>query len=108
VEPVKKTVLIKDWIDTQPLELCERIEQEDLIIMRCETLISKDPTEKPVESFHMAAAAVAFSFNEVAERLGKPVEFIPAPVLGHERHLRKSMNLTFLTLKPEKPLWHNN
>jgi dimethylamine monooxygenase subunit A len=108
VKPLEKTFFIKDWIDTRPLELCERIVQEDLILMRCETSTPKDPSEKPVQTFHMAAAAVVFSFNELSEKLGKPAEFIHAPVPGFEKHLRKSLNLTFSTLKAEKPLWRNN
>jgi dimethylamine monooxygenase subunit A len=108
VKPLDTTFFIKDWIDTRPLELCERIVQEDLILMQCETSDAKDPAEKPVQSFHMAAAAVVFSFNELAQKLGKPAELIHAPVPGFEKHLRKSLNLTFSTLKPEKPLWRNN
>jgi hypothetical protein len=57
----------------------------------------------------MAAAAVVFSFDALPEKLGQPVEFLHAPVPGFEKHLRKTLNLTFASiLKVEAPLWRNN
>jgi len=92
---------IEEYKD-QPLELCERIVQEDLILMR------PARSSDPFEAYAMAAAAVVFSFNELAPKLGQPVEFIHAPVPGFEAHLRKSLELTFSKLKSTQPLWRNN
>ena len=98
---IDKTFRIKDYAH-RPLELCELIVQEDLILMRP----PKPDTDET--SYAMAAAGVVFSFGELPEKLGKPVEFIHAPVPGYEQHLRKSMNLMFAKLQVEKPLWRNN
>jgi hypothetical protein len=67
VEPLNETFSIDEWMKTRPLELCERIVQEDLILMR-----PAKPSE-PFESHAMAAAAVVFSFNDLKEKLGQPV-----------------------------------
>jgi dimethylamine monooxygenase subunit A len=100
VKCIDTTFHIKDWYDTRPLELCERIVQEDLVLMR--------PPKEPGESYRMAAAAVVFSFDDLPQKLGQPVEFIHAPVPGYEKHIRKSMNLTFSKLKVQQPMWRNN
>jgi hypothetical protein len=102
-----KMFRLDDWMETSPLELCERIVQEDLILMR------PSPTDQTgvastEQSYYMAAAAVVFSFNELPEKLGKPAEFIHAPVPGFEKHIRKTLNRTFSNLKPEMPMWRNN
>jgi hypothetical protein len=99
VKPVNTTFLLDDWWNTRPLELCERIVQEDLILMR---------PSFDNKSFMMAAAAVVFSFNELQEKLGQPAEIIHAPVPGFEKHIQKSVNLTFSKLKPQQPMWRNN
>jgi hypothetical protein len=67
VNCIDTTFHIKDWYDTRPLELCERIVQEDLVLMR--------PPTNANESYRMAAAAVVFSFVDLPEKLGQPVEF---------------------------------
>lgn len=86
----------------RPLELCERLVQEDLVLMR-------PPRSNQETSYCMTAAAVVFSFDGLIEKLGQPVEFIHAPVPGYERHLRKTLNLTFdKLLKVEQPMWRNN
>ena len=102
VVPIDKTFAINDWIDTKPLELCERIVQEDLVLMR-------PPKENEEDQYAMAAAAVVFSFSELKEKLGKPVTFIHAPVPGYEKFLKKTLHLTFKKLlKVERPMWRNN
>jgi len=104
VHPIDTTFYINDWAHC-PLELCERIVQEDLILMRPGP---PQPGSKQDDGYYMAAAAVIFSFSELQEKLGQPVEFIHAPVPGYEQHLRKTMNLMFQKLKVEQPLWRNN
>jgi dimethylamine monooxygenase subunit A len=100
VNCIDTTFHVKDWYYTRPFELCERIVQEDLVLMR--------PPKEDGESYRMAAAAVVFSFDDLPQKLSQPVEFIHAPVPGYEKHIRKSMNLTFSKLKVEQPLWRNN
>jgi dimethylamine monooxygenase subunit A len=103
VKCIDTTFHVEDWYNTRPLELCERIVQEDLVLMR-------PPTPEGAaagESYRMAAAAVVFSFDELQQKLGQPVEFLHAPVPGYEKHIRKSMNFTFSKLKVEQPMWRN-
>jgi hypothetical protein len=102
-----KTFRLDDWMETRPLELCERIVQEDLILMR-PAPAEQSSVATTEQSYFMAAASVVFSFMELPEKLGKPAEFIHAPVPGFEKHIRKTLNRTFNNLKPEIPMWRNN
>jgi hypothetical protein len=79
VKCIDTTFHVKDWYDTRPLELCERIVQEDLCLMRPPT----PEGEAAGESYRMAAAAVIFSFEELPEKLGQPMEFLHAPWNDH-------------------------
>jgi hypothetical protein len=102
VNMLDQTFALADY-DHRPLELCERIVQEDLILMR------PPRNTDDFDSYAMAAAAVVFSFDGLPEKLGRPIEFLHAPVPGFEEHLRKTVNLTFdRILKVETPLWRNN
>ena len=105
VHPIETTFMIDEWMD-RPLELCERIVQEDLVLMRPGKPL--EDAKHGFEGYYMSAAAVCFSFTKLAEKLSKPVEFIHAPVPGYEKHLRKTMNMMFSKLQPEQPLWRNN
>ena len=72
-----------------PLELCNRIVQEDLVLMRT----ADEPT---AEHRHvMSAASVVFSFGDLDKKLGSPLAFIHAPVPGFEKDLAKLLNKTF-------------
>jgi dimethylamine monooxygenase subunit A len=85
-----------------PLELCNRIVQEDLVLMRA----SEQPT---AEHRHvMAAASVVFSFGDLDKKLGQPLAFIHAPVPGFEKDLAKLLNKTFDGLQAAAPVWRNN
>jgi hypothetical protein len=106
VHPLDTTFRLDDWKHA-PLELCERIVQEDLILMRPGKSASDSGKLAP-EGYYMAAAAVVFSFDELPEKLGQPAEFLHAPVPGYERHLRKGLNMFFNKLKVEQPMWRNN
>lgn len=102
VAPIDTTFCLDDWKD-RPLELCVRIVQEDLVLMR-PPRASDSSTQ-----FAMAAAGVPFSFGELPQKLGKPMSFIHAPVPGYEKHIRKAVDLTFSKLlKVEQPMWRNN
>ena len=94
--PKQETYRIDDWKE-RPLELCGRIVQEDLVLMR-----------ETTDSFRMAAAAVVFSFNDLPTKLGTDTNFIHAPVPGFTEHLSKVLYITFRNIKVEKPLWRNN
>jgi hypothetical protein len=102
VKALDKTFVVDEWKE-RPLEFCERIVQEDLVLMR-----PSRPTDA-FDSFAMAAAGVVFSFSGLQEKLSQPIEFIHAPVPGYEKHLRKTLNLTFgKLLKVDQPMWRNN
>jgi hypothetical protein len=102
VFPIDTTFVLDDWKE-RPLELCERMVQEDLVLMRP----PRDGTDE--KQYVMAAAGVVFSFSELAKKLSKPVGFMHAPVPGYDKHIRKSMDLTFSKLlKVEQPMWRNN
>jgi hypothetical protein len=106
VKCINTTFHISDYYNTRPLELCERIVQEDLCLMSPPK--SREAEMAVTESYRMAAAAVVFSFEGLPEKLGQPMEFLHAPVPGYEKHIRKSMNITFSKLKSEQPVWRNN
>lgn len=101
-----------------PLELCARIVQEDLVLMRADALIPSatatnftPPTSsagKGVTRHVMAAAAVVFSFSSVPEKLSQPLSFLHAPVPGFEDELDALINRTFASLRPDAPLYRNN
>jgi hypothetical protein len=106
VHPIETTFKLDDWKHS-PLELCERIVQEDLILMRPGAAASDSGKLAP-DGYYMAAAAVIFSFDELQQKLGKPAEFIHAPIPGYYRQLRKGLNTFFNKLKVEEPRWRNN
>jgi hypothetical protein len=99
VKPIDETFSLDDWKHA-PLELCNRIVQEDFCLVR-----AADETKK---TFVMAAAAVVFSFDNLPAKLGKPMEFLHAPIPGAEKFLTKVINLTFSKIKSEQPVWRNN
>ncbi|CAE8621260.1 unnamed protein product [Polarella glacialis] len=113
VKPLDQTFALKDWAHA-PLELCERLVQEDLILMREQPVAdeangSASSSGGPKSrSYVMAAAAVVFSFNELQNKLGQPAELIHAPVPGFERHIRRTLNFALTNLQAEQPLWRNN
>ena len=106
VKCIDTTFRVMDYYNARPLELCERIVQEDLCLMSPPK--SREAEMAVTESYRMAAAAVVFSFEGLPEKLGQPMEFLHAPVPGYEKHIRKSMNITFSKLKSEQPVWRNN
>jgi len=90
----------------RPLELCNRIVQEDLVLMRA---IDQPTTEPFGGAKHvMTAAAVVFSFGDLQEKLSSPLTFIHAPVPNFEEDLNKLLNKTFDSLRPEHAVWRNN
>jgi hypothetical protein len=85
VKCIITTFHISDYYDTRPLELWERIVQEDLRLMGPPE--SSEGKIAITESYHnMAAAAVVFSFEGWPEKLGQPMEFLHA----HVSRIRKA------------------
>lgn len=110
VVPLDRLFRIDEWRNDRPLELCCRIVQEDLCLMRPpRSNHDDDNNNKNQNQYCLSAAGVVFSFQGLPERLGQPVALLHAPVPGYEKHLRKTMDLTFAKLlKVEHPLWRNN
>ena len=110
VHPIGTTFDLQDpcW-QARPLELCARILQEDLVLMRPGPTLDNNHKQQKLyskEGYYMAAAAVQFSFEDLPPKLGQPLEFIHAPVPGYEKHLRRTMNLLFSNLKADQPpMW---
>jgi hypothetical protein len=74
VKPIDETFSLDDWKHA-PLELCNRIVQEDFCLVR-----AADDTK---ESYVMAAAAVVFSFQELSKKLGQSMEFMVRLIYLH-------------------------
>lgn len=92
-----------------PLELCARLVQEDLVLMRADDASPSHlhaPRDPP--PYVLSAAAVVFSFADVGCRAGHPLPLIHAPVPGYEDQLSPLLNRTFAGLQVSKPLWRNN
>ena len=99
------------WVadySARPLELCGRIAQEDLCLVR--SLSDDEGRESdPAGNQHvMTAAAVVFSFADLVGKLGQPLKIIHAPVPGYEKDMAKMLNRTFSAIDPAEPLWRNN
>ncbi len=108
---------IGDFLDC-PLELCARIVQEDLILMRrsdvrdpgllnSEFLAPDARQEEGHMSYVMSAAAVVFSFG-LQNKLSQPLSFLHAPVPRFEPELLALVTRTFDSIRPGKQLWRNN
>eukprot|EP00539_Tryblionella_compressa_P001809 CAMPEP_0178736624 /NCGR_PEP_ID=MMETSP0744-20121128/2539_1 /TAXON_ID=913974 /ORGANISM="Nitzschia punctata, Strain CCMP561" /LENGTH=314 /DNA_ID=CAMNT_0020389109 /DNA_START=1 /DNA_END=945 /DNA_ORIENTATION=+ len=121
VVPIDTTFHIEDWEKERPLELCERIVQEDLILMRPPRRATRTTTETSSNNnkvnnheqydhqYALAAAGVVFSFGNLPEKLGKPMSIIHAPVPAYEKQLSKTLTMTFdKLLKINEPLWRTN
>eukprot|EP00775_Hariotina_reticulata_P007494 gene7494-7703_t len=88
-----------------PLELCGRLVQEDLVLLR----VADEPGPSAQEAKHaMSAACVVFSFQGLQERLSATMLRIHAPVPGFEQDLDKLLARTFTALQADKPIWRNN
>lgn len=83
-----------------PLDLAGRLVQEDLCMMQY------DPT---LDAYRLVAASVCFPTRwRLAEKIGRPVGGIHAPVPGYEEHLAATMDHFFARLKPDRPVWRIN
>ncbi|GAX77952.1 hypothetical protein CEUSTIGMA_g5394.t1 [Chlamydomonas eustigma] len=103
-----EALLVSDYQHC-PLELCGRIVQEDLVIMR--RVDPEDPDKEAggaADRHVMTAASVVFSFGDLEARLGKPLSFLHAPVPGFEQELNVLVNKALDGIPVERPLWRNN
>lgn len=98
VNCINRTFHLKDY-KNNCLELCGRIVQEDLILIRPEELAvkacstneeGKTLLQAPIHTYKMTAAAVVFSFAELDEKLGQKIWLIHRPVPGLNEHIGKA------------------
>lgn len=102
-----ETHVVADFAE-RPLELCGRIAQEDLVLVRSLTPEEGREADPAGHQHVMTAAAVVFSFADLAGKLGQPLKAIHAPVPGYEQDMAKLLNRTFSAIAPAEPLWRNN
>jgi hypothetical protein len=82
-----------------PLDLAGRLVQEDLCLM----------AEAPRAVYRLVGASLCCPTRwRLAEKLGKPLTAIHAPVPGYEDQLASTMDRFFARLKPDKPVWRLN
>ena len=84
--------------DLHPLDLAGRLVQEDLCLML------------PGESgYRLVAASLCSPAHwRLADKLGRPLLAIHAPVPGYAAKLAQPVDRFFTSLKPEKPVWRLN
>lgn len=83
-----------------PLDRAGRLVQEDLCLMqRC----------ADTRVYHLVAASLCFPTRwRLADKLGKPLHVIHAPIPGYQEQLANSMDRFFDRLQVNKPVWRLN
>jgi hypothetical protein len=83
-----------------PLDVAGRLVQEDLCLMH----------QAPgADTYRLVGASLCFPTRwRLAEKLGRSVGAIHAPVPDYDRHLDATMNRLFARLKTERPVWRLN
>jgi hypothetical protein len=83
-----------------PLDLSGRLVQEDLCLMA---------RDRAADVYRLVAASVCFPTRwRLAEKMGKPLNAIHAPIPGYENQLASTMDRFFARLKTNKPVWRLN
>ncbi len=83
-----------------PLDLAGRLIQEDLCLMQRQT---------PTQVYHLVGASLCFPTRwRLADKIGKPLNAIHAPIPGYAERLAPTMDKFFDRLKVEKPVWRLN
>ena len=83
-----------------PLDLAGRLVQEDLCLMQ------HDPTDN---TYRLVGASLCFPTRwRLADKMGKPLTAIHAPVPGYEEELASTVDRFFERLRVEKPVWRIN
>ena len=83
-----------------PLDLAGRLTQEDLCLMqwRADTAV-----------YHLVGASLCFPTRwRLADKIGKPLNTIHAPIPGYEEQLASTMDKFFNRLRVDKPVWRLN
>ncbi len=92
------------WDITQPtlhlLDLAGRLVQEDLCLMQRSTT---------TKVYHLIAASLCFPSRwRLADKIGKRLNTIHAPIPGYEEQIASTMDKFFDRLKVDKPVWRLN
>lgn len=83
-----------------PLDLAGRLVQEDLCLMQY------DPANN---TYRLVGASLCFPTRwRLADKMGKPLTAIHAPVPGYEEELASTVDRFFERLRVEKPVWRIN
>ena len=83
-----------------PLELGGRLVQEDLCLMQWQA---------HTQVYHLVGASLCFPTRwRLADKIGKPLNTIHAPIPGYAEQLAPTMDKFFDRLKVEKPVWRLN
>lgn len=83
-----------------PLDLAGRLVQEDLCLMQ---------QPAPGETYALIGASVCFPTRwRLAQKIGRSLRAIHAPVPGYDEQLDSSMERFFQRLKVERPVWRVN
>lgn len=84
----------------QPLDLAGRLVQEDLCLMQ---------QDLKAGVYRLVGASLCFPTRwRLAEKLGKPLNVIHAPIPGYEEQLAATMDRYFERIKVDKPVWRIN
>ena len=83
-----------------PLDLAGRLIQEDLCLMQWQA---------HTQVYHLVGASLCFPTRwRLADKIGKPLNTIHAPIPGYAEQLATTMDKFFDRLKVEKPVWRLN
>jgi len=104
---------------TSPLEAAARLVQEDLVLMRrggsedrCARVVDVQDHDRDHDrdEYCIAAAAVAFSFSDLAKRVGQQhsMAALHAKVGNFERDLHRPVSRAMAKLQPSAPFWRSN
>lgn len=86
--------------DLHPLDLAGRLVQEDLCLMQRQPDTGK---------YHLVGASLCFPTRwKLADKIGRPLNAIHAPIPGYAEQLAVSMDRFFDRLHVDKPVWRLN
>ena len=83
-----------------PLDLAGRLVQEDLCLMQ---------RQPDTEVYHLVGASLCFPTRwKLADKIGRPLNAIHAPIPGYAEQLAVSMDRFFDRLHVDRPVWRLN
>ena len=81
-----------------PLDLAGRLVQEDLCLM-----------QRQAQVYHLVGASLCFPTRwRLADKIGRPLNTIHAPIPGYAEQLAPTMGKFFDRLRVDKPVWRLN